>query len=282
MKNCKRSAIPLLAMMLGLSSMTCPLAVETDAKQETKTLPTPRQVVASHVQALGGEEALTQYSSMQLKGKFIMAAQGISAPMKLLSARPNKLLLDVTIPGLGAILTGYDGEVGWNINPATGPTLMEGILLKQTAEDGNFLRDLYRAEDYLSMETVGISKFNGRPCVQLKMVSKGGLESQVFFDEKTGLVAGTIATQQSMFGPVKATTEYNDFKEFGGVQIPTRVVVRLGGIEQSIAVESIEWDKIEATAFDLPADIKTLLSESEKPSAPDQKKADNSKEKSKD
>jgi len=61
-----------------------------------------------------------------------------------------------------------------------------------------------------------------------------------FYDAKTGLKAGGILTAGSAMGDIKTTTVEQDYKTFGGVQFPTKLVQRMMNIEQVMTLEAIE------------------------------------------
>jgi hypothetical protein len=58
---------------------------------------------------------------------------------------------------------------------------------------------------------------------------------------------------------VTATQTMADYKEFGGLRLPTRTTLKMAGLEQILIVQAVEFDTVSRSAFDLPADIKTLL-----------------------
>ncbi len=55
-----------------------------------------------------------------------------------MAARPNKLLRKVEIPSVGHVESGYDGKVGWSIDPLAGPSLLTGRELSEIADDAWF------------------------------------------------------------------------------------------------------------------------------------------------
>ncbi len=104
---------------------------------------------------MGGEAAFKQVKSIRARGTFTMAAQNVNGDFEMSAARPNKLLLKVTIAGIGAIESGYDGKVGWSIDPASGPALIAGRQLAELADDAWFDGPLHGPEHVKEATVVG-------------------------------------------------------------------------------------------------------------------------------
>ena len=87
-----------------------------DQASPAPALPAAPAVIARHVAAIGGEAAYRAVRSVRARGRVQIVAQGISGDVDLLSARPNKLINRVNIPGIGVIESGFDGRTGWSTN----------------------------------------------------------------------------------------------------------------------------------------------------------------------
>ena len=69
----------------------------------TKPTPTPAEIFARHIKAIGGESAQKSIRSIHAKGTFEMPAQGVSGPFDAMSARPAKMLMRVDVPSVGHV-----------------------------------------------------------------------------------------------------------------------------------------------------------------------------------
>ena len=98
--------------------------------------PEARAIVARHRAALGADDP--SVTSMRATGTLAMPAQGISGTVEIIAARPNKTLLKATIPGIGSLESGFDGERGWSVDPIMGPALLTGAALEQAKFDAVF------------------------------------------------------------------------------------------------------------------------------------------------
>lgn len=94
------------------------------------------------IEVTGGRAALERYTSTRAVGEFSMPAQGVGGDLEVFAAAPNKLFIRVDIAGFGQVRQGYDGEVGWSINPAVGPMVLDGTMLHQMRQQADFFGPL--------------------------------------------------------------------------------------------------------------------------------------------
>jgi hypothetical protein len=222
--------------------------------------PSAASVIAKYVEAIGGKDAIMKHSSVALKGKWEIPTMSQSGDLELVKAKPNRQVIHVKIGDQGEIVTGYDGTVGWMLNPFTGPMLLEGKLLDQTRDEADFYNSFVRdAANYKSMETVGQAKMDNKDCIELKLVTKSGRESREFFDAKTGLLVATKGVQESAQGPNEVTVIFSDYKKTGDVMQPSKLQIKAGEFDQVVTITTVEFDKVADKEFELPTEVKALL-----------------------
>lgn len=227
--------------------------------RQQQELPEARKIVDRYVEAIGGEDLIRSMNGQRIIGRMEVPAQGIGGDLEVYAAAPDKVLLKIEVPGLGAIASGFDGQVGWTINPAMGPMVLEDRQLDQMRQQADFYGALHREEFIASMETVEKTEFEGHAAYKVKVVTTWGEEYFEFFDAESGLMVGQQRTQASPMGDIPTTNVMSDYKEFDGLLVPTRSVQRMMGIEQVISVTSIEAWKPDAATFALPPEIKALM-----------------------
>jgi hypothetical protein len=263
---------PLLPVAIVITcAVLCGQAAE---KEASKPLPTAKEVLERYAKAIGGKDVFTKHKSQHAKGTIQMPAQGVNGKMDVYAARPNKMLMKMSIPGVGEFNTGYDGKIAWMSSALTGPMLLEGKMGEQVATQADFDHALHDPADYTKLEILGVKTFNGEECYELSLVHKTGFESTEYFIQKTGLQRGFVATQESPLGPVKSTTLITDYKQFGDLLMPSRISQKAAGVETIMTMDEMEFDKVDPALFELPADVKALANppaENEKKPAADAK-----------
>ncbi len=224
-----------------------------------QALPDGKSVVAKHVAAIGGRAAMDKHSSLHITGTFTMAAMGIEGPVHMYRAKPNKFLQQITIGSFGEAVQGFDGTTAWAIQPGQGAMLLSGEMLDQAKSQGDFFSDFPDVSKYTSVETLALEDFEGRKCYKVKLVKAVGGETIQYFDAETGLAAGAIRSTETQMGKMEITIVMADYKDQGGVKMPTRIVQKTPQGDVALVFATYEWDKVEATVFDMPADVKALI-----------------------
>jgi zinc protease len=231
------------------------------ALAQTAPLPAAKDLVAKHVAAIGGREAILRNPFFRAKGSFAMPAAGMTGQMEVVGAQPNLVFMKITIPGVGDMLQGFDGTHAWSLDPMQGPRLIEGEELAQMADEAEFASVLRESASIASMETTEIVTLGGQQCYKVKIVRKSGRETFDCYAVDSGLLIGGFAKQKTAMGEIEAVTEYTDYKEFNGIKQPTKVTLSMMGQQQVMEFTSYEYGPMEADVFVVPAPVATLIAQ---------------------
>jgi hypothetical protein len=251
----------LLRIVAVAALLFAPLQAPAPAKPApaAETLPDAREIVNKHIKALGGREAILSHKSMRALGTLSVPQSGISGPIEMVqAAEPNRMLLKTSVPGIGDILEGFDGSHAWSVSPMTGPMLKVGKELTQTKFDADFYKELYDPKNY-TLKTVEKTVFEGRPCYKIAVSRIDGVEDTDFYDVETGLRAGSIATRESPMGQMTMTAVEGGYKKFGNLMQATNITQTVMGVQQTITLTSVEYDKVKPEDLEPPPSIKALI-----------------------
>jgi hypothetical protein len=196
-----------------------------------------------------------------VKGTFEIPAQGMRGDLNIAAAAPDLIRVVVTLPGLGELQRGYNGKLGWSIDPAIGPRLLEGNELAEFRHSADFYEDLHEPAKFKSITVVGKTSFEGQDCYELKLVRDSGFQYTEFFSVQTGLLAGGKLNASSQMGSVPVTSAVGDYKEFGGVLVPVVTRQRMMGLEQVTTITSMTFEPIDPKTFELPPAIAVLAAQ---------------------
>jgi hypothetical protein len=247
-------------MMWAAVALTAVSARVSAQAPAQAALPSGREVIDRSVKASGGEAAFAKHKSRYTKGTFSLEGKGISGSMEVFAMRPARQLAKIDMPGFGLSIAAYDGKIGWSIDPALGPRLLSGKELDRMKLLAEFDSGLHRSDQFAVLETLERTAFEGRDCYKVLVKGRSGVEWTEFYDTKTGLMAGMVGDQESPMGTMSITTVMDGYKEFGGVLLPTITIQRMAGLgaEVKMTIDSVEYDKVEDSVFEMPAAIKTL------------------------
>src|ERR1017187_3174985 len=189
-----RWALVVIVGCLGASSLLFGQA----AMQNTPTTPLPaaKDVIARYVTAIGGATAQKKITSLRMRGHLEMAAQGMSGDVEVSMARPAKSITRSEITGIGRIEEGFNGTIGWEVNPITGPQQAAGKKLSEMRDDAQFDSALHLPDSVKEMTTIGREEFDGHSAVKLKVVFISGNEQIEYYDSATGFQIGGELTRE--------------------------------------------------------------------------------------
>jgi hypothetical protein len=222
-----------------------------------------KQIVDRYVEAIG-KGAMSRQNFRHVVAEMTLPTGTMTMDMKF--ARPNRMVVHAEMPGLGSVRSGFDGSRGWSVNPMSGAQLMEGKELEQLLRQADFDATLNLSAQFPSMHTVERSTANGQPCYRVRMVTASQDTAFACFDVATGLLSQMQTRQESQMGRLETTINMMDYKEFGGVKMPTRTVTQMMGQEMITTIKSVSTDPIAPAEFEPPAEVKALMSQ--QPAAP--------------
>jgi hypothetical protein len=224
-----------------------------------QVLPPAQRIIDRHIEAVGGRDAIKSHSSVAAKGTISIPANGMTGTIEVFAARPNKALARTTLVGIGEVREGFDGTVAWSISPMTGPMLATGEELAQKALDADFDGALGIASKYESIKTLEKTTFEGRPVYRIALTRKIGGDDIEFYDVETGLKAGGIVQRKNPMGTISVTSAVSDYKKFGNLLQPTVMKQSTQGVNIITTFTSFEYDSVQPSMFELPAEIKALV-----------------------
>jgi len=230
-----------------------------EAQQDGKAL----EIIDAYIEKLGGEDAIKSIASTKILATFEVPMAGLTGTMTMMSKVPGHVSMVMDMPGFGKTESGFDGTVGWSSDPMSGPRLMtedEVDALKKQADPAAAMkyRDLYPTIEY-----AGETNFEGRKAHKLRLVDEKGKEQFEFFDVASSLMVGQEGAQDTPMGEINILTVLSDYKEFDGMQMPTKMVQRMGPQEMILTITSVEMNTVDDSAFVLPDAIKALVEASE-------------------
>jgi zinc protease len=254
-----------LAAALTAVSAAVPVVLRAQAATaatpavSSASLPAANEVLKHYLTAIGGDAAIKKHTSRVITGSFEILAQNMKGDLKITAAAPDHMRLTISLPGIGDLERGYDGRVGWSLDPAVGPRLLEGCELDELKHSAEFYDDLHDPKTYSSMQVVSQGPFEGEDSYEVKLVKTTGFEYTEFFSVKTGLLLGMKMVACSQMGSIPVSTIVSGYKPFGGVLTATVTHQRMMGLESQMTISSVTFDPIDPKAFDLPPAIAALV-----------------------
>jgi hypothetical protein len=221
-----------------------------------QALPTAKDLMDKHDAAIGSRASLASHASFKQAGSMSIPAAGMDATIEIFKEKSGRYVQRVSLGAMGEVVTGFDGKNGWSVQPGAGAALLDSATTRDLKDQADFFAAFHDASRYKSAETIGIVDFDGRKCYKVKIVRMAGGEGFEYFDVATGLSAGAEREVDTPGGKMQTTTIANEYKDFGGFKIATKITQKLPQYEAIVNLTVFEFDKVDAAVFALPESLK--------------------------
>lgn len=222
-------------------------------------LPAAKDLIARYGKETGGA-SWKSHKSARMKATMELPGMGMKADIEAANIFESRnYLMKMVIPGMGEMISGFDGTTAWMKEPTSGARVLAGAEAEQIIEEADPESSMRTTPNITSSETVEKTTINGKECYKVKHTWKSGRTSQDCFSVSTGLIVASIVKQTSQMGEMEVTTFLSDYKDFGGIKRATTSTMQMMGQEIRTTVTSWEWDTVKPSDVEPPADIKALL-----------------------
>lgn len=245
-------------MGLGLAVALAAAAAQAVPAPAQEPLPDAAELIDRYVEARGGRDAILAPATVRHRGVVAMPGMGAEGTMEMVMG-DGQMAVTTTLPGMGEMQTGFDGDVGWAVDGMMGPRLMEGAELDAARDMANPLAELRDESLFVVRETMERREMGGEPCWLVRLEWLSGRETLECYHVETGLAVATIETQEGPMGAVEITSYVDEYRERSGVLIPVRVTQEFMGQRMTMEVQEITFNDVDPSELEPPAAIRALL-----------------------
>ena len=232
--TCHRGSVhPMAVPEISEASLTMP---RSEAPQAAKG-PSPDQILAKYIAALGGPDAIDKVSSRVQTGTATFG--GHDTPIEIYAKAPGKRV-SIIKTGKAESITAYDGTTGWMSYTGRPVREMNSSDLEASKMDA----DLHFATDVksefsdwrvLPAERVGDHEAQ---VIRGRMDDKPPLK--LYFDEQSGLLVRLVRYAETPLGNNPTQIDYSDYRDVDGVKVPFKWTVSRPGNSFTIQVAKTE------------------------------------------
>ncbi|HMB90856.1 MAG TPA: hypothetical protein VKP65_08415 [Rhodothermales bacterium] len=207
------------------------------------------EIVSQYLEARGGADKIQEIQSLKQIGEVNMPAMGMVMPIVIYQERPGKIRSEVEVNANGMemeVINGFDGTVGWMINPMQGGGVQEvpeeqlGSLQSQADMDGPLVN---YADKGNMIEYVGEEEVDGVNAHKIKLTQADSSSTFLLFDPETHLQVKSVSEGTNPMSGADAEVEqfYSDYREVEGVLRPFKIEIKIDGqVFQTITMASVE------------------------------------------
>ncbi len=214
-------------------------------------LPTPEEIIAKNIEAMGGIKALKKIKNKKIVQIRKFDQMKLEIKDTIYQERPNNYYVVMDT----GVREGADGKMAWFLNPYSGTKLLEGDELSLYLSDTKF-DDL--DVSYISMKTEGIEQINGKDCYKVVKISEKGRESIDYYDKKSFMIVKTL---RIMLRNTKFETYIEEYQKIDNLIFPHKEVIFMNGQKyEEKTIEEIELNiEMPEGIFDIPEEVKAIM-----------------------
>lgn len=232
----------------------------TFSPARAEELPKADTIMDRYVEVTGGKAAYEKRRSEVMVVEMEFVGKGIKGTLTRYSDSSNNTYSSGQIEGVGKLEEGvYNGQA-WENTAMMGPRLKSGDENADAVRESIFnaalnWRTVYKAE------TAGEESVNGEDCYKLVLTPIGkGKPQTTYMSKKTGFMVKTRRTMVSPMGEITVEAATSDYKPFGDLLYPSRIVQSVMGNEISLKLIGVKANEdIQKERFEPPAEIKKLM-----------------------
>jgi photosynthetic reaction center cytochrome c subunit len=237
---------------LGVPALAT-VAMETESGEEmsggnaSASRPTPDQILAKYVEALGGASALQEVSSRVEKGT--LTAGGHQFPIEVFTKAPYKRIAVVHLPSRESF-TAYDGRAGWLGSTGRPAHMLTDGDLNVMRLDADFHFALNVKQLYPHLRERRPEKVGDQEAWVLMGFGPGQAPVKLYFDQQSGLLIRREAFVETPLGPNPIQTDFADYRETDGIKTPYqwtiarpegRFTIQINSVEQNVPIEDSKF-----------------------------------------
>lgn len=207
-----------------------------DGQRLPVNLPTVDTLLERYIEALGGAVSIQKITSRVEKGTIVAGGKSIS--VEILEQSPNKWAFVRHFPE-GDSVSAFDGRFGWISTPRGHTHEMHPSDMEAARMDADLQFPLHIREAFSELRVEYPETVGEREAYVLIGVRDGHPAAKLYFDEQSGLLSRIVRYSESPLGLNVSQTDYADYRETDGVQVPFRRTLSEPGNTLTIRLQEV-------------------------------------------
>jgi hypothetical protein len=223
-------------------------------------LPSAESILDRYIQVTGGKQAYEKRKTEIFHGALDYSGLGVKGTITRYAAEPDKYFASLDVEGLGKIEMGVNGPIAWENSALLGPRVKTGLERAEAIREGNLNSTVNWRILYPKVMTAGIETIDGEECYKVVMTPAEGQPMTGYYQKKSGLQVKMTTVSTTQMGDIPVELTALDYKDFGGILEPAKVIQKAGPQEFTITLDRVEVNPvIPSEQFALPAEIRKLV-----------------------
>ncbi len=217
-------------------------------------LPSAASILDRYVQVTGGKQAYEKRKTEIFHGTLDYTGLGVKGTITRYATEPDKYFATLDIEGLGKVEMGLNGPIAWENSALLGPRIKTGVERAEAIREGSLNATVNWRELYPKVETTGTEVIYGQECYKVDMTPAEGQPLTGYYQKKSGLQVKMTTVSSTQMGDIPVELIASDYKDFGGILEPAKVIQKAGPQEFTITIDRVEVNPAipPETTFALP------------------------------
>jgi hypothetical protein len=195
----------------------------TAAPSAEKPLPGAEEILLKFVNATGGREAWSKFTTRWLKGIYQTEDAETFAAIEVFSKSPNKAFTKITFPNGLTIREVCDGKSAWLEDPRGGIHELTGAALESRIEESSFSNRANIMREIGRARVLGTGRVGAHTVYIVEFSEEKKLTSTLYFDTESGLAVRSDDTLHRSDGDYTVETYLDDYRPVDGAYFPFRM-----------------------------------------------------------
>ncbi len=194
--------------------------------------------------AANGTEILEKATTLHMEGN--VSQMGMEMPMTITIKKPDKVRVVISFNGMD-IVTTFDGEKGFMVNPLAGMTEPVEIPAEQLSgvQEYNMFRDkMLEAFKAGRLKLEGEEAVNGKPAFKVSITDEDGTTTTAFIDKDSYLTVKTVSKVEQMGQEMEVESYIKEWMDVDGAKFGKVITQVVNGQEMGgMTIDKVELNK---------------------------------------
>jgi hypothetical protein len=200
-----------------------PAAATSAQAAAEKPLPGAQEILLKFVEATGGREVWSQFTTRWLKGIYQTEDASMFAAIEVFSKSPNKAFTKITFPNGLTVREVCDGKSAWVEDARGGIHELTGAALESRIESSAFSNRANILQKMGTARVLGTGRVGAHAVYIVEFATEKKLTSKLYFDTESGLAVRADDTLHRSEGDYVVETYLDDYRPVDGAYFPFRL-----------------------------------------------------------
>jgi hypothetical protein len=197
-------------------------AASTQAATE-KPIPGAQEILQRFVDATGGREVWSKFTTRWLKGIYQTEDASMFAAIEVFSKSPNRAFTKITFPNGLTVREVCDGKYAWVEDARGGIHEMTGAALESRIESSAFSNRADILQKMGMARVLGTGRVGAHSVYIVEFATEKKITSKLYFDTESGLAVRADDTLHRSDGDYLVETYMDDYRAVDGAYFPFRL-----------------------------------------------------------